>query len=455
MKKLYSIEIIDDVKKTIYCPQEIQPLGLTHVAFGSFTTNATFLLHPNGKENIISISRDLSSQLKLPNQHVPLHAFSHDGTLSLGPLVGIFTSGFTPFPLRPIGERSLFFSKLLSVEKSVGAYAFLFGEEHIDWKNGTIQGLFYNQNGWETVEVPFPNVIYDRLPNRRSEKKAQASKVKELLENEYLIAWYNPGFFNKLDVYEKLLQEETIIRYLPETHPFTSFSLVERMLADYGHVFIKPFNGSLGLGIHQIIYDREHNHYYCRYRERDGKNKLRKYHTLEALFRHVFRNRSLSQMLVQQGIHAIKDNKRTVDFRVHTNKDDQGKWHVTAIAAKVSSLGSVTTHVNNGGVIKTIGEIFESKEDKNAAMAKLKEACLTLSHSLERQMEGVIGEIGFDMGIDREGQVWLFEANSKPGRAIFKHPHLKAFDLLTRKLSLAFSVFLTEKALMSPEEIFK
>lgn len=454
MKKRYPIEIIDMVDHTIFYPEELDLTGIKKIAYGTFSSEASFLPHPKGKRTL-AISSTLAAQLKLPNQRYPLHLFSHDETLFLGPLIGIFTSGFTPFPLRPIGERSLFFSKLLSVEKNVGAHAFVFGEEHINWEQGTIKGLFYHKNGWELLEVPFPNVVYDRLPNRRSEKKAKASNIKERLQKDYLIPWYNPGFFNKIDIYERLHQDEESAKYLPETHPFTSFSLVERMLADYGHVFVKPINGSLGLGIHQILYDRDHGHYYCRYREKNGDNKLRKYQTLEGLVKHVFRNRRLNTMLVQQGIHSIRVDKRTVDFRIHTNKDEQGNWQITALAAKVASPGSVTTHVNNGGAIKTVSEIFEQLEDQDKAISKLEKACLSLSHSLEKNLEGLIGEIGFDMGIDRDGNVWLFEANSKPGRSIFKHPHLKEFDLLTRRLSLAFSVYLTERAIMNPEEVFK
>ncbi|MDF1509271.1 YheC/YheD family protein [Robertmurraya sp. DFI.2.37] len=454
MRTHYQIEIAKNAKNLLYIPAEVQGDAIQRVAYGTLAVELHGIAHPKGK-NILVISEDIAVKLRLPNLKTPLHLFMHEHTLYLGPLVGIFTSGFTPFPLRPIGERSLFFSKLLSVEKLVGAHAFVFGEEHINWENGTIEGLFYLESGWQKITVPFPNVIYDRLPNRRSEKKESNLSVKERLQKEYLIPWYNPGFFNKMDVYERLQQDPASAVYLPETHPFTSFSMIESMLADYGHVFIKPINGSLGFGIHQIIFDRESQAYFCRYRERNGENKLRKYQTLEALFKHIFKNRSLSHMLVQQGIHSLRVNKQTVDFRIHTNKDNEGNWQITAIAAKVASPGSVTTHINNGGMIKTMQEIFHSPEQEKEAVKKLKKACLTLSHALETYMEGIIGEIGFDMGIDRDGNVWLFEANSKPGRSIFKHPHLKAFDLLTRRLSLDFSIFLTEQTIVNPEEVFK
>ncbi|MEK1830725.1 YheC/YheD family protein [Priestia megaterium] len=38
---------------------------------------------------------------------------------------------------------------------------------------------------------------------------------------------------------------------------------------------------------------------------------------------------------------------------------------------------------------------------------------------LEQELNGLIGELGFDFGVDYQGNVWLFEANSKPGRSIF------------------------------------
>ncbi|MCM3092448.1 MULTISPECIES: YheC/YheD family endospore coat-associated protein [unclassified Cytobacillus] len=454
MRKQYQIEISDSASKTVYIPNELNlHTHLTRLAFGTHSADASFILQKT-KKNSILISKDVAEALHFPDLKIPLHAFANKGILYLGPLVGIFTSGFTSFPLRPVGDRTLFFAKLLSVKKTVGAIPFLFGDQQINWEKETINGLFYHEEGWETFEVPFPNVVYDRLPNRRSERRNELKEVRGRMQKDYLIPWYNPGFFNKLDVYERLQNDDDSSYYLPETHPFSSFSVIERMLADYGHVYLKPINGSLGLGIHQIIFDKKDGYYYCRYRVRD-ENRLRRFNTLENLMRNVFAGRNLNRMLVQQGIHLLRQEQRAVDFRVHTNKDENGEWKVTAAAAKIAGPGSVTTHVKSGGEIKTLDEVFESDAEKTEAVAKLSEAALTISKALERNMEGIIGEIGFDFGLDRNGHVWLFEANSKPGRSIFKHPQLREFDFLTRKLSLSFAVFLAEASIMKPQEIVR
>jgi hypothetical protein len=454
MRKHYLIEVAQNDQLVVFCPPAIlREKELTRIAFGSRSLEVDFIPHPDHNDRI-SISREIQQALQFPSFNIPLHVFSDNRSLIIGPLVGIFTAGFTSLPLEPIGDRTEFFSKLLSVNKMVGALPFVFGEQHIDWDLGIIEGYFYHNNRWETVEIPFPNVIYDRLPNRRSENNPRLIKVRERLQKEYLIPWYNPGFFNKLDIHERLIQDDTVSNFLPDTLPFTSFSSIETMLSNHGHVFIKPKNGSLGLGVHQLIYDRHSDYYFCRYQDENGENRLRKFSSLEGLMGTVFANQSLEKMLVQQGIHLLRSESRSIDFRVHTNKDDMGNWHVSAIAAKIAGLGSVTTHARSGGDIKTMEEIFPNDECI-LYTEKLSNAALLLSGALDRHVEGIIGEIGFDLGIDRNGDIWLFEANSKPGRTIFTHPELKDFDLLTRKLTIAFAVFLTEQSLLHPEEIFK
>src|SRR5262249_33729298 len=159
----------------------------------------------------------------------------------------------------------------------------------------------------------------------------------------------------------------------------------ERMLSNYGHVYIKPKNGSLGLGVHQIIYDKHTSEYFCRYQDDAGVNRLRKFSSLERLFHSVFGNQSLEKMLVQQGIHLQRQDSRSIDFRIHTNKDDSGIWHVSAIAAKIAGAGSVTTHARSGGSIKTMEEIF-SKDECELFTKKLSNAALLLSKAIDKNI---------------------------------------------------------------------
>ncbi|WP_458414437.1 YheC/YheD family protein [Schinkia sp. CFF1] len=400
----------------------------------------------------IFIAEPLWEELYIPYES-KIHVIAHEGVLHIGPLIGIFTAGFTGTTLRPVGDRSLFFAKLLSTEKKVGAFTFVFGANHIDWETGRMKGFFHGTDGWKQMEVPFPNVVYDRLPNRKTENHNILKTIKNKLQTEYLIPWFNPGFFNKWEIHQIFSSHPEITPYLPVTVVNPTMESIRDFLDQYQSIYIKPINGSLGLGIHQIIKATDEEGLYCRFRKED-QNYLRKYKSLESLLRNQFNKEILEGYIVQQGIALIRVDDKPFDFRIHTNKDEAGTWKMSAIAAKIAGVGSVTTHLGSGGSVKTIDEIKKLVPIPDNAAEKLEQAVLTMSEILEKEIAGTLGEIGFDLGVDKNGQIWLFEANSKPGRSIFKHPKLKEYDQLSRSLPMSFAVYLTKKAIFEPEVLF-
>ena len=450
--KRCTLKMIDQDGHLLGYPQSWDEIKPVKVAFGGATEEVESI--PLTTDHTFLLSKSLAEKLRIPLNVRRLHVIQKDDTLHFGPLIGIITSGFTSIKSKPVGDRSSFFSRLMRFQAKYGVVFILFGKDHINWDEGTITGFSYNEQGWEQTKTPFPNVIYDRLPNRKMEGEEKFRSVKKKLQEEYLIPWFNPGFFNKLDVFERIEQDNKAKEYLPETHAFTSFNVIEHMLSKYGHVYVKPQNGSLGSGIHQILYDRSSDFYYCRFKDKDGNKRLRKYQTVERLFNNLFKYKSLPSMMVQQGINLMRYDHHPVDFRVHTNKDQAGNWTVSAIAAKVAGSGSPTTHIKYGGEVKTLEEIVPDAKLRKKLKDRITEASLILSQALERNIEGIIAEIGFDLGIDKEGKIWLFEANSKPGRSIFIHPDLKAFEKLTRTLMLSYAIYLTKMSILSPEELF-
>ncbi|WP_044748818.1 YheC/YheD family protein [Bacillus alveayuensis] len=448
---MYTLKISEKGQRTVWLPSTIHISGQMEVLFGSYSAPCCFISRSDNQNEII-ISNDLAKKLKIPFQsHVCL--FLDEQSVHLGPLIGIFTAGFKKSNIRPIGKRTFFFAKLLAKEKEVGGFTFIFGAHHINWETGTINGYFYTKNGWEQFEVPFPNVIYNRLPNRRTENEATFQQIKYKLKNEYLIPWFNENFFNKWEIYRMLQNHPSALPYLPETHAHPTEEMVQMMLKKYKHIYMKPADGSLGLGIYEIIEAKDKNSYYCRYRDEYEQNRLRKFPSLSSLWREIFTEKKMTHYIIQEGIPLIRYKGRQVDFRIHTNKNKSGQWQVSAIAAKVAGKGSVTTHIHNGGIVKTLDEIFEHEQERCFVTEKLKKAALTLSHCLEEKIGAAVGEIGFDFGIDKKWNVWMFEANSKPGRSIFTHPKLKKYEELTTTLSLEYGVYLSEQIITNPEAI--
>lgn len=419
------------------------------ISFGTKTIQCEVAPHPDQKDEYM-ISKNLWEALMIPHEGL-IHLLQKEDTVFIGPLVGIFTAGFTQFNLRPIGERSLFFAKLLSVEKKVGAFYFVFGAHQIDWDNGTVNGYFYTADGWKQIKVPIPNVVYDRLPNRKVENLEFSKQVKERLQTEYDIPWFNPGFFNKWDIHQMLINDEKACKHLPNSYFQPEFTDIQNLLETYKQVYIKPANGSLGLGIQQLIQKKDEPFVYCRFRNNE-ENRLRRYSSLKRLVRRQFPF-GLEDMIAQQGINLLKWNNNPIDFRIHTNKDEQGKWCLSAIAAKIAGAGSITTHVKSGGEVKTVKEILQDIGANPAIIKKLHETALMLSERIDHHMPGFIGEIGFDIGVDQNEHVWMFEANSKPGRTIFSHPKLKGDDLQSRRLPLEYAIFLFKQSVEKQPEL--
>jgi hypothetical protein len=136
-----------------------------------------------------------------------------------------------------------------------------------------------------------------------------------------------------------------------------------------------------------------------------------------------------------------------IDFRFHLNKNGNNEWVVAGIGAKKSGRGSVTTHIKNGGKLMTpqaaLNRIYGSASKSEEILSKAKMASIQLAEAIERNHPHRIGELGFDIGIDQKDHIWMFEANSKPGRSIFHHPSLKVEGAATLKHIFDYSMYLS------------
>lgn len=446
----FPLEIIEENEKILYYPKELIFSAIHTVTFGSLSIPSTAKPQETEKKKI-TISRGLADALHIPSIPLKFHMFEKESTLFIGPIVGLFTAGFTSYPDNPIGNRSYSLSRLFTNYEQLGVLPVVFGIQHINWEHGIVSGFVYTKNQWKQMDLPLPNVIYDRLPNRTVENLAQIKKLKSKLQDEYAIPWFNPRFFNKNEVYRKLVKEPGVNMYLPKTVLFSDDKLLKEMLEEFGYIYLKPDKGSAGAGIFQIRQTKEG--IFVRFRDEDNENRLIKFTHHIALCRFL-QEKITEPYIIQQGIQLIRFNQQLADFRIHTNKNPEGKWVVTVIACKLSGKGSPTTHVLAGGEVKTLEEIFIDDEERKEHTKKLVRAVILLSESLEIKMDGVIAEIGFDIGIDEDGKIWMFEANAKPGRSIFKHPQLLNYERVINKYVLLFAVGLTNTVIQTPEKIF-
>ncbi|MBO9596826.1 MAG: YheC/YheD family protein, partial [Cohnella sp.] len=268
--------------------------------------------------------------------------------------------------------------------------------------------------------------VYNRLTSRRAETTMPITSLRERFLRKR-IPFFNWSFFNKSDVYKLLDNDVEALRHLSESVNNPSPEKMKELLEKHQFLYYKPTAGSLGIGIYRLTYHPRRG-YFVRYR-RNGGNVLLRFSNFSSLMK-MLRARhgsGLSSYVVQQGIRLVEIDSCPIDFRFHMHKDGQNKWVVAGIGAKKAGRGSVTTHIKNGGSLMTpeqaLSRTFGDRSD--AVLQKAKGIAVKLSEAIERNYSHTLGELGLDIGIDRDGEVWMFEANAKPGRSIFKHPALK------------------------------
>jgi hypothetical protein len=120
--------------------------------------------------------------------------------------------------------------------------------------------------------------------------------------------------------------------------------------------------------------------------------------------------------VVQRGIDMLQYRGRKFDVRCLIQKNGCGQWHLTGMGVRVAGVGGVTTHVPAGGYIASLSEVLRYVFGVAAPTItnNLRMAIRDLAPAVERCLGGTYGELSMDLGLDRSGAVWFFEANSKP-----------------------------------------
>ncbi|WP_144932198.1 YheC/YheD family protein [Paenibacillus sp. 32O-W] len=379
----------------------------------------------NRKGSFVVVPQSVASAIRLPSGGKCMVKSTTGRDLQFGPLIGIMTYTSNN-PVLPFGARTGFIKEFLRAAGDRPAFYFVFSPRNVNWEEEVITGYFPGSGGrWVRKTVPLPDVIYNRLPSRSAEKSMSMEDFKAKFVRRR-IPLFNWSFFDKSDVY-RLLEADEANKYVPESHNRPTPDLIREMLEKHRFVYLKPTAGSLGIGIYRLTYNPERG-YFARFRRNSG-NVLIRFSRFEGLMRMLrAHNVRLQYYVVQQGIRLIEIDNCPIDFRFHMTKDGNNEWVAAGIGAKKAGKGSVTTHVRTGGQLMTpeqvLSRVFGTRGDKILDHAK--EVAVKLAESIERNYSRPLGELGFDIGIDKNENIWMFEANAKPGRSIFKHPSLKA-----------------------------
>lgn len=346
-----------------------------------------------------------------------------DNTLKIGPLIGILTVGDGPTFL---GNRDHFKDLSLSGKK-LGALVYVFTPQGINWEKKHVRGYLYDdqQNQWLETVLPFPHVVYNRVPSRQAERRSDVKRALDQIEDLQNVTLFNRCFFDKHTLFRMLSSHAEVAPFLPETKKLDTFAHFRTFCNKHRFVYLKPVRGRAGQGIMRVELNK--NGWFLQ-RLQEKRAISRRFSSLYAVWKHVKLHMRKQGYIMQQGIHRALYLGKPFDVRVLVQKNGKGEWCVTGIGIRRAGSQNITTHVPRGGSIHPLSTVLKAlfQEDAAAVETKIKETSLTIARALNEEIKA-LAEMSMDLGLTAEGQLWFFEANAKPEK--FDEPSIRRSSL--------------------------
>jgi glutathione synthase/RimK-type ligase-like ATP-grasp enzyme len=334
-----------------------------------------------------------------------------------GPLIGIMTAKRANGSIA--GNGRLFTSmqkKLISLD----GISFVFTLDGVG--EDSINGYTFlpDENRWIKNLFPFPDLVYNRIPFRKSEQSEECQRFFSRLK-EKKIPFFNPCFIDKHELYDLFKNHPVLKSYLPETIPVSQKKDLFLFFTTHSSIYLKPAKSSQGKGIFRL-------------KQTFSQIQLEgiKYQETFPSFEHFWETwgNTLLQKdyLAQQSIDTEEYEGYRFDFRILAHGKGDG-YVLTGIGIRQSQEQEITTHIPSGGRLLPYERIQTNAHDHF-----IHTVVPQIGNAMSERF-GYFGEFSIDAGVSKTGYYYIYEVNSKP--MSFDEPEIEA-----RKLEQLCRLFL-------------
>lgn len=293
--------------------------------------------------------------------------------------------------------------------KREGLIPIFFTIHHVHFGNRTVSGYQYieRNNTFRKVLVPIPAIIHNRV------KPTQTKKQVEQLAKLPGITLFNlDNRLNKWTVYQVLSKFPELHRYLPKTH-LLSIDSWRNFQQQFSTVYVKPLGKSLGMDICRI--DQQNGLW--RMVHSTGKSEIFQKTELE---QQLEKQAEKEEYLVQQAVAVKMIEQRAVDFRVAVQKGTNGEWNVSGMVARLGPKHGIATNLAVGGQSKKMDVVLKDLgiKEPESIKEKIHQVVILAAQRLESALPG-LADLGFDIAIDEDEQIWIIEVNGRDLRITF------------------------------------
>jgi len=320
----------------------------------------------------------------------------------------------------PFAESS-YLKRLGLLGPALGLQTFAFDPWTWDPKDDSVKCWSWNTRTrqWETSRRKFPDIAYDRAWPGTAEEKRRYRLAMGRIRSYRRFVMLNGSLPHKGKVYEMLARDREIATIIPPTARYQGPSSLDAWLRKHRcGVFLKPVAGSQGKRVVAVV-QRANGTVELIGRYGDNRPLFRSCSSEKEALNRLDRWIGGRSYLMQPLLDLRGNSGEAFDLRVLMQKDRKGRWSLTGAAARIGAPGSVTANLHGGGTAAAAEETLASlfgRPRGDELMQKIVKVSYSIADRLEQSF-GRFAEIGLDYGIERNGNLWFLEANSKPGRA--------------------------------------
>lgn len=290
-----------------------------------------------------------------------------------------------------------------AVAKMEGIDFFYFSFDSINFRKKTILAWVYEESEWQQKQMSFPDVIINSS-NPRTKKE---SMILKRLKETILFTSHPVG--NKLKVYRNILRGREFSSFMIPSYPLKSGEQVIKLLRDHPRSVIKPVSGNHGKRI-TFIQKKKSG-----YELMEGPSLvILKEKEFIAVIDHLLEEQ---RYFLQPYIECKTKKGLIYDFRLHIQKNGEGKWEITLIYPRISGSAKKVTNISSGGYRGELGPFLREEFGTEAGKVKalLERFSLSFAEHFETLYSHSFDELGIDVGLESPKRLWVFEVNWRPG----------------------------------------
>jgi hypothetical protein len=268
---------------------------------------------------------------------------------------------------------------------------------------------------WQEEEFILPPLIYDRCFYGDDKHSKQCMPIVSWLKTRSDITFLGYGLPNKMELYQAL-NSSVLAAYLPSTQLIKDTKTVVQELDKRNKLIIKPINGSQGYGIYYLQKISK------TYLVKTEKNK----EMISRTFPNTAKLASWLRTLITQRTYLLQPylelsnaELQPFDIRILLQKNEFGDWVERGKGVRIGNKAGLLSNLSAGG-----SSLDFSTWTATLPIAKNELICNEIDYIIT-QLPALLEseflplfEIGIDIGIAKNGTIWILDVNSKPGRKV-------------------------------------